>query len=597
MDRTGWIVVVTCFVLLLGYPVIMQKFYPPVIQPTGTAPGQTSATPLQPSKIVPTSPGTPAPASTRKPPVLTATLTQEATLAPEENPVLENSFVKIEFSSHGGGVKKIYLKNHLADATHPVALNRGSKEVIFNLQGWFAEDVVGYKVLSATPTEVVFVRDLKAGAKLLRTFTLGNEYEMAVQQTLDGSKLTETLALPDYHLHLGLAASVHLLPADRTYVKVAWLDLKGNYTSNILSSFDGFSLMGIHFSSPKDLIFSPPEDPIRWAAVKDQFFAILLTSDTQPILRVDARKTLLPEFKREFEADPDGISAGLLMGGFALEPGATVQQQFHLYTGPKEDSVLAKLDFQKDKVMEFGYMAWVSKPLLWSMNFIHSFVGNYGWSIVILTILLKAIMWYPQSMANLSMKRMQVVAPLMKAAQEKYKDNPTKMNEETLKIYREYGVNPVGGCLPLLIQMPVFLGFYFMLQSSIELRHATLAGTWIHDLSVPDTVYSLQLPFALPLIGSILHLNPMPLLMAVTMYISMHMTPQPQGVENPAAKIIKFMPLMFLLFCYGFASALSLYWTVQNLLSIFQMYINLKTPLPTLEKMKSQVAKKRKKTK
>jgi YidC/Oxa1 family membrane protein insertase len=166
-----------------------------------------------------------------------------------------------------------------------------------------------------------------------------------------------------------------------------------------------------------------------------------------------------------------------------------------------------------------------------------------------------------------------------------------------LKIYKEYGVNPVGGCLPLLIQMPLFLGFYYMLQSSIELRHASLAGTWIHDLSMPDTVYSLQLPLALPLIGSVFHLNPMPLLMAVTMYISMHMTPQPQGVDNPAQKIIKFMPLMFLLFCYGFASALSLYWTVQNLLSIFQMYINSKTPLPTLEQMKAQVAKKRKKKK
>lgn len=597
MDRTGWTAIIICFVLLMVYPMVVQKYYPTPPKPAVTAPGQTPAPApgTVPGTTVPSTESS-APASAGATvPALSPALTLEANLAPEEIRVLENDLVKVEFSSYGGGVKRILLKKHFGEGTNPVVLNRGSKEAVFNLKGWFPRDVVGYKVQSSTDREVTFVRDLKDGIKLIRQYTLGGEYELALKQSLDGTKIAETQTLPDYRLHLGLGASVHFLPADRTYVKVAWYDTGGKYHSDMLASFDGTSFLGIHFSRAKDLISSPAGDPLRWAAVKDQFFALLLTSDSQPILRVDAKREYLPEFKREHEDAPDGISASLVLGGVTVEKGKVAEQQFHLYAGPKEDSVLAKLDFQKDKVMEFGWMAWVSKPLLWSMNIIHSFIGNYGWSIVIMTILLKAMLWYPQSLANLSMKRMQVVAPVMKQAQEKFKDNPAKMNEETLKIYKEYGVNPVGGCLPLLIQMPLFLGFYYMLQSSIELRHASFL--WIHDLSMPDTVYSLQLPFALPLIGSVFHLNPMPLLMAVTMYISMHMTPQPQGVDNPAQKIIKFMPAIFLLFCYGFASALSLYWTVQNLLSIFQMYINSKTPMPTLEQMKAQVARKRKKKK
>jgi YidC/Oxa1 family membrane protein insertase len=202
-------------------------------------------------------------------------------------------------------------------------------------------------------------------------------------------------------------------------------------------------------------------------------------------------------------------------------------------------------------------------------------VGSYGWSIVLLTILIKAVLWYPQAKANLSMKKMQLLAPKLKELQEKYKEEPTKLNTEMMKLYKDFGVNPLGGCLPLLIQMPVFLGFYYMLLSSVELRGQTFF--WIHDLSRPDTV------FVLPGLG--LPINPMPLIMTATMMWSMHITPQPQGVDNPAAKMMKWMPLLMLVFCYNFSSALSLYWTVQNLLSIVQLYYNLKQPMPKLEKV------------
>ena len=157
------------------------------------------------------------------------------------------------------------------------------------------------------------------------------------------------------------------------------------------------------------------------------------------------------------------------------------------------------------------------------------------------------MLWYPQAQANRSMKKMQLLAPKLKELQEKYKEEPTKLNTEMMKLYKDFGVNPLGGCLPLLIQMPVFLGFYYMLLSSVELRGQTFF--WIHDLSRPDTV------FVIPGLG--LPINPMPLIMTATMMWSMHITPQPQGVDNPGAKMMKFMPILMLVFCYNFSSTLS----------------------------------------
>ncbi len=273
------------------------------------------------------------------------------------------------------------------------------------------------------------------------------------------------------------------------------------------------------------------------------------------------------------------------MKGVTVTAGQSDTKAFEAYLGPKEDDRLLELPDRQDEIMEFGWMSWVSRPLLLFMNWINSWVGNYGWTIVILTIIIKTALWYPQTAANRSMKKMQLLAPMMKELQEKHKNDATKLNEEMLKLYQEYSVNPVGGCLPLLVQFPIFIGFYYMLSSAIEMRHASFL--WVADLSQPDTIAHLPIPglFDLPI-------NPMPLIMTASMFWSMRITPQPQGVDNPAMHLIKFMPFLFLFFCYNFSSALSLYWTVQNLLSIGQLYYNLNQPDPVLEKKKKPAATK-----
>jgi len=171
-----------------------------------------------------------------------------------------------------------------------------------------------------------------------------------------------------------------------------------------------------------------------------------------------------------------------------------------------------------------------------------------------------------------SMRKMSVLAPKMKEMREKYKDDPVTANQETMKLYKDYGVNPFGSCLPMLIQIPIFFGFYTMLGSAVELRNSGFL--WVEDLSQPDTVFRLG---GFPI-------NILPIVMGATMVWQMAISPKTGDVAQQ--RIMMLMPLMFLAFCYNYASGLALYWTTQNLFSIVQLYITRNEPLPTLTKVK-----------
>jgi YidC/Oxa1 family membrane protein insertase len=210
------------------------------------------------------------------------------------------------------------------------------------------------------------------------------------------------------------------------------------------------------------------------------------------------------------------------------------------------------------------------------MNSLHALIGNYAWSIIVLTILIKLALWPVQNKATNEMRKMSLLSPKMTEMREKFKDDPQKMNQEVMKLYKEYGVNPFSGCLPLLVQIPIFFGFYSMLGTAIELRNSSFF--WVADLSQPDTIgHLLGLP-----------INVLPIVMAGTMVWQMIITPKTGDAMQQ--RIFYFMPIIFLVFCYNYASGLALYWTTQNLFSIVQLYLTRNKPLPTLEK-KSIVAK------
>ena len=573
MDRSSWVAAGACFLLLLLYPKIVAHFYPP-------APAKKEAA-VEKAGVV----ATPAPVSTPA-----QVLTPKETLAPgsvnrtgaEQTVVLENPTLRVIFTTWGGGIREMVLLEHGTEGEGKVRLNLGSPDAIFELRGWTPPgEGLAWAVEKADGSEVIFSAPAQVGGEVVirRTFRLTGEYDVSLVQEVE-NRGGGPLALPGYALSAGIGAPVHLRSEEEAYVGTGWFTSDGTYTTHKLPEFIDSRFLFLFPQKGKELVASRDDRSVKWVAAKSQFFAMVITALDAPAQGAEARKVELPGEKMK---DGGGVVTALetwiKLAGFDLGAGAKHVRSFGLYAGPKEDWRLRRLAHGEDEVMEFGWMGIVSRPLLVVMNMIEKGVGSYGWSIVILTILLKAILWVPQAKANQSMKKMQILGPKLKEIQAKFKEEPAKLNTEMMKLYKDYGVNPLGGCLPMLIQMPVFLGFYYMLLSSVELRGQ--AFLWIHDLSRPDTIGYLP--------GLGIPINPMPLIMTAAMVWSMHLTPQPQGVDNPGAKMMKLMPVIMLVFCYNFSSALSLYWTVQNFLSIGQLMYNLKQPMPRLEKVAKPV--------
>ncbi len=215
----------------------------------------------------------------------------------------------------------------------------------------------------------------------------------------------------------------------------------------------------------------------------------------------------------------------------------------------------------------------LAKPCLWFMNFLYSIIPNYGLAIIILTIATKIALWPLGTKSYKSMAQMKKIQPLMMEIRKKYKNDKKKMNEETMALYKTYKVNPVGGCLPMLVQIPVFFALYRMLYEAIELRHAHFLG-WITDLSAPDRLFhfSFSIPFMQPPYG----IPVLTIIMGATMFLQQQMSPSVGDATQ--AKMMKFMPIIFTVIFINFSSGLVLYWLINNILSIAQQhYITKKT--------------------
>jgi YidC/Oxa1 family membrane protein insertase len=320
-------------------------------------------------------------------------------------------------------------------------------------------------------------------------------------------------------------------------------------------------------------------EPVVWTAAQNQFFFVALIPKV-PGTEISATKfTLPPPAVGAGAADSKTITNQFVIQVMVAQPGTNLAQgtaferEFSIYAGPKEYRTLERIgaDLKNDveKVMGFGWFGFFSKVLLLSMNGLHALGLSYGLAIIAITIIIKLLFWPLTQASTRSMKRMQTLQPQMKAIQEKFKDDPTKMNKKMMEFMRENKVSPLGGCLPLLLQIPVFIGFFQMVQSAIELRGATFL--WACDLSRPDTILSLA--------G--LNVNPLPLLMGLTMFWQARLTPPSPGMDPMQQKIAKYFPLIFLFLLYNYSAGLTLYWTVQNLLSIAQMKLTRATEAKT----------------
>jgi YidC/Oxa1 family membrane protein insertase len=234
-----------------------------------------------------------------------------------------------------------------------------------------------------------------------------------------------------------------------------------------------------------------------------------------------------------------------------VAPGSTVVEKARLFIGPQEEKVLETIAPGFELLKDYGYLTIIAKPIFWLLEKIHGYVGNWGWSIILLTILIK-LAFFPLSAASYkSMARMKEVQPRLVAMKEQYKGEPQKLNQAMMEMYRKEKINPVGGCLPVVIQIPVFISLYWVLLSSVEMRGAPWI-LWIHDLSVPDPYYIL------------------PVIMAVSMFVQTKLNPTPP--DPIQAKVMMYMPIVFSIMFFFFPAGLVLYWVTNNLLSIAQQW-------------------------
>lgn len=301
-----------------------------------------------------------------------------------------------------------------------------------------------------------------------------------------------------------------------------------------------------------------------WVAARNKYFAVaLIPQETQAQgAFLEGRRIAQPD-----RGEKELYSLALKMP-FKGEP--TERSSFKVFLGPLDFSLVKSLDSGLERIMSLGW--WIIRPitqylLLPLLQFLHLFIANWGVVIIVFSIIIKIVL-YPLTKTQLeSARKMGKLAPMMNELREKYANDPQKMNTEMMRLYRDYGINPAGGCLPLLLQMPILYALYNVFSSTIQLRQSAFFG-WIHDLSVPDAIVTL--PFTLPLFGTN-HLSGLAIAMAATMFIQQKLT-----ITDPRQKALMYMmPVMLLFIFNALPSGLNLYYFVFNLLSIgHQMYVN-----------------------
>jgi len=292
--------------------------------------------------------------------------------------------------------------------------------------------------------------------------------------------------------------------------------------------------------------FRPFPGNIKWFGYEDTYFLNVIVPINAPVASLSISRL------------DDSFIASSYSQQYDIQPGKTVEQDLGMYIGPKEyNSLKLYSKYGLNTALSFGFFDIVAKPMLISMNWINKYVGSYGWTIIILTFIIKIIL-YPLTLKSFkSMKGLQKIQPLMKELQEKYKDDKQRQNQELMKLYKDHKINPMGGCLPLVLQIPILFALYKVFLSAIELRQTSfhIVGTWLPDLSAPD-------PYLIT-----------PLLMGASWFVQQKMTPTPGDAMQQ--KIMMFMPLIFTFMFLTFPSGLVIYWLISNILSVIQQaYIN-----------------------
>ena len=460
---------------------------------------------------------------------------------------IQTDVLKLQFSTEGGSLMKAELLKH-KDVHHPgtnVLLMDDSADRIYLAQSGLIGNAgalwpthkspmtfSGSKELSATDTEIQFKFESEPinQLKLIKTFTMkrgsyaievkheivnsSNQSvspQLYVQLVRDGNKPAGESSF--YSTFTGPA----VFTGQKKYQKIEFSDIEKNKADFEKQSTQGYVAMVQHY-----------------------FASAWLIDDSQP-RDLFARKV-----------DNNLYSVGMVMALPSIASGEKMSHTARLFLGPQEEKTLEALYPGLELVKDYGWLTILSKPLYWLLYELYRFIGNWGWSIVALVVVLKIAFYWLNSQAYKSMGKMKAINPKIMEMRERLKDNPQQMQMEMMKIYREEKVNPLGGCLPIAVQIPFFIALYWVLLSSVEMRNAAWIG-WIHDLAAPDPWFIL------------------PLLMTATSMFQTWLNPTPP--DPIQAKMMWFMPLAFSVMFFFFPAGLVLYWLSNNILSIAQQWM------------------------
>ncbi len=582
MNKQELSVVVVLVVLLLGWFFFQSKFMAPTPSPAAVATNATARAAGGPAALA--AAGTNAPAAqapTPAPVQAEAAAPRPQPLLPEQRETLTNDQVAFTFSSWGAGVARATLKTYRAEKkadSGPVELDfsRRPALVLDGVPGLSGTDDFAI-TRSPDGRSLLFTRETPEKLRFERTVTLGTGYVVRVSDVFVNAGAAPA-SLPVHRIALGPVdeSATGSNSGGYAYLGVDYLTVRGqrvmSWDSKIAGLFGaGGGLLGClrqqPAMAPPPSVTQPLDQPVAWVAARNKYFTQIITPAT-PATNALLYAARNPAVSNAFALG--SVSAELVLAGQTLQPGERTTRELTYYAGPKLFGELRQLGNRQDWVVLkawrfWGWWRWCCLGLLWLLNGFYKLIPNYGVAIIALTVLVKAATWPLTKKSNDNMKKMQKIQPLLAQAREKYSKTPDKLQQATMQIYRAHGVNPMSGCLPMLLQMPIFIALFVVLRAAIELRFAPCL--WIGDLSEPENLLAGLIPIA----GS---LNILPLLMTATMVWQQKLTPATGDPQQQ--KIMMFMPVFMLFLFYKMPSALVLYWTVSQVLSIAQLYWQLK---------------------
>jgi YidC/Oxa1 family membrane protein insertase len=558
------------FAILLLWRVFLAPKAPPI-------PEEAPAVKTQPPASQAEAPKTPSPPPrpAAKPPKRVELPIRQGTQGADI--VIDGNVSRVTLSTQGAVIRSWVLKNYTDEKGHPLDLIQSAacEELGFPLSLRLADPEVSKKLNSAIFVAQPAGKTLTAPAKVEFVYSdgeiqarkqleFGPGYEVRVEASVtDGERelpfeVTWPGGFGDHSVNAAMAAAMErgFYQVEGT-TKVHEEHLTASITSRVSSWFSGSTQQ----AEPAELKIPPP---VMFAGLADRYFVdVFLPTSPDARFTLSRRQWTPPDWQGKEDAKPKPLMISLA----SAQPKPLT---FRLFIAPKELDVLRAANPPLDHLVDYGWFSFVARPLFLILRYIYErWIHNYGWAIIFLTIVI-TMAFLPLKIKQIrSAQEMQRVAPIIKGIQEKYKqykfNDPRKqrMQQEIMKIYKDHNINPLGGCLPMLLQLPFLYGFYMVLYVSIELRHAPWFA-WVKDLSAPDPYYIL------------------PIVMTVSMFIMQKMTPMTMG-DPSQQRMMMIMPIVFGFISLNFASGLVLYWMTSNLVGIGQqVFINrMKQPQPT----------------